>query len=495
MKRVKKLFAVLLAAMTVMALSATALAAETFTIRFTDPGFSLFGAGDGTPRYSVYQIFTGDVSTDETTNVRTLSNIKWGKNAKNYSEGEAVSEDVLNALKAVNVPGKSDKEKLDVITPYVNLDSEPIKKTDGTSDDDTSVKPGYYLIKDNGPVSNNETYSLYLVEVTDDVTIKPKSSDTTSEKNIVDNNTEKKSADYDIGSEITFRLSATITEHYDYYESYKLTFHDTLSKGLTLGENPTVTVKVDGTEIANSNYTLVTTGLTDGCSLEVQFEDLKDIANVAAKSEITVEYTATLNEDAVIGGDGNTNTLKVSYSNNPYNKDDTTYTPDVTVTVYTYKIVVNKVDENDAALANATFTLSKNADGTNPIEFVETADNTYRLAVEGETDTVTDFTTDSTGTFTLQGLASGMYYLKETAAPSGYNTLAEPVTVNISDSGTVTVGNGTVGVDAVKVENKAGSILPETGGIGTTIFYVLGGILMAGAVVLLVTRKRMRDAE
>lgn len=493
MKRVKKLFAVLLAAMTVMALSATALAAETFTIRFTDPGFSLFGAGD-TPRYSVYQIFTGDLSTDETAKVTTLSNIKWGQNcASGYTQGESVSEEVLKALKEVNVPGKTDKEKLAVITQYVNLKSDPIKTANGTSDDDTIVAAGYYLIKDNGPVSGNE-YSLYVVEVTDNVTIAPKTSNTTSEKKIVDNGMEKDSADYDIGDEITFRLSATITEHYDYYETYKLTFHDTLSKGLTLDAS-SVTVKVDDTAIT-TGYEVVTTDLTDDCSFHVQFKNLKDIDSVKAGSKITVEYTATLNESAVISGTGNPNTLKVSYSNNPYNKEDTTDTPDNKVTVYTYKIVVNKVDENDNTLANAKFTLSKNTDGTNPIGFVETTtNNTYRLAVKDDTDTVTEFTTPESGAFTLQGLASGTYYLTETAAPSGYNTLAEPVTVNISENGTVTVGNDTEGVDAVKVVNKAGSTLPETGGVGTTIFYVLGGILMVGAVVLLVTRKRMRDAE
>ena len=491
MKRVKKLFAVLLAAMTVMALSATALAAETFTIRFTDPGFSLFGAGDGTPRYSVYQIFTGDLTTDDS-GVKTLSNIKWGQNAKGHSEGDAVSEDVLNALIAVK--SSSDKEKLAEITKYVDLTGDAFDTTNG---DDLSVDAGYYLIKDKGPVGDGETYSLYLVEVTDNVTIKPKSSDTTSEKSIVDNGEEKESADCNIGDEITFRLSATITEHYDYYETYKLTFHDTLSKGLTLDAN-SIEVKVDGTEIESTKYTVATDAddKEDTCSFEVQFTDLRAIDSVKAGSTITVDYKATLNEDAVIGGNGNTNTLKVSYSNNPYNRDDTTDTPDVTVTVYTYQFTVNKVDENETALANATFTLSKNTDGTNPIKFVETTtNNTYRLAVEGETDTVTDFTTDSTGTFTLQGLASGTYYLTETAAPSGYNTLAEPVTVNISENGTVTVDNDSTEVTTVKVVNKAGSTLPETGGIGTTIFYVLGGVLMVGAVVLLVTRKRMRDAE
>lgn len=490
MKKVKKLFAVLLAAMTVMALSATALAAETFTIRFTDPGFSLF-ATDDTPRYAVYQIFTGDLTTDDS-GVRTLSNIKWGQNAKDHSEGEAVSEEVLNALKAVNVAGKTDKEKLAVITQYVNLDSNPIKKTNGTGDEDLSVKPGYYLIKDNGPVGNGETYNLYVVEVTNNVTITPKTSNTTSEKKIVDNGAETDSADYDIGDEITFRLSATITENYDYYLTYKLTFHDTLSEGLTLGENPTVTVKVDDTAIT-TGYEVVTTGLTDDCSLEVQFEDLTKITSVKAGSEITVEYKATLNKNAVIGSTGNPNTLKVSYSNNPYDDTKTTDTPDNKVTVYTYQVVVNKVDGDNAPLTGAGFTLYK-----------KDADDTYQ-AVGNE------IKGNNMTQFTFSGLGSGDYKLEETTTPKGYNTIPPieftiSATYNSNDGSIATLSatanddtkftaDTTAGSLTTNVVNNRGSLLPETGGIGTTIFYVLGGILMVGAVVLLVTRKRMRDAE
>lgn len=488
MKTAKKLFALLLAVMTVMALSATALAAETFTIRFTDPGFSLFAAGNETPRYSVYQIFTGDVSTDDSgvKTVKTLSNIKWGKNcAKDYTTGEAVSEDVLNALIAVK--NSTDTAKLEKIKNYVDLTGDAFDTTDG---EDLPVDAGYYLIKDNGPVGNSETYSLYLVEVTDNVTITPKTSNTTPKKSIVDNGEEKESADYDIGDEISFQLSAIITENYDYYESYKLTFHDTLSDGLTFDAS-SVTVKVGDTEIT-SGYEVVTTGLTDECSFHVQFEDLRKIDSVKAGSEITVEYTATLNKGAVIGDKGNTNTLKVSYSNNPYNKDDTTYTPDVTVTVYTYKIVVNKVDGDNEPLAGAGFTLrKKDADG-----------NYQAVGDEVKGDNMTQFT--------FSGLGSGDYKLEETTTPEGYNTIP-PIEFTIS----ATYGNGgsiatlsakanddteftadnTAGSLTTTVINERGSLLPETGGIGTTIFYVLGGILMAGAVVLLVTRKRMRDAE
>ena len=152
--------------------------------------------------------------------------------------------------------------------------------------------------------------------------------------------------------------------------------------------------------------------------------------------------------------------------------------------------------ENNAEtpLAGATFTLSKNADGSNPIALVSEGNNVYRVAKTGETGTVTAITTDETGKFTIKRLDADTYYLTETAAPAGYNKLAGPITIVIGENGVV---NGTTeapqGVDEVKVLNQSGTELPSTGGMGTTIFYVLGSILVLGAAVLLITRKRMSN--
>ena len=155
-----------------------------------------------------------------------------------------------------------------------------------------------------------------------------------------------------------------------------------------------------------------------------------------------------------------------------------------------------KTGETETALAGAKFTLSKNADGSNPIALVSKGNNVYRVAKTGETGTVTEITTDDTGKFTIKGLDADTYYLTETAAPAGYNKLAGPVTIVIGENGVV---NGTTeasqGVDEVKVLNQSGTELPSTGGIGTTIFYVVGGILVVGAVVLLVTKKRMNSEK
>ena len=152
-----------------------------------------------------------------------------------------------------------------------------------------------------------------------------------------------------------------------------------------------------------------------------------------------------------------------------------------------------KNGETEKPLAGAKFTLSKKADGTDPIALVNESNNVYRVATKDDTNTVTEITTDSTGKFTIKGLDSDTYYLTETAAPAGYNKLADPITIVIGENGVV---NGTTdapqGVEEVKVLNQSGTELPSTGGMGTTIFYVLGSILVIGAVVLLVTKKRMK---
>ena len=152
-------------------------------------------------------------------------------------------------------------------------------------------------------------------------------------------------------------------------------------------------------------------------------------------------------------------------------------------------------NSGETALAGATFTLSKNTDGTQPISLVKTsgenaARDTYRVAKNGETDTVTEITTTASGKFTIQGLDAATYHLTEKKQPDGYNKLSAPITVVIDENGNITVG--TNNVDEVKVENKTGSLLPSTGGSGTTMIYILGAILVLGSSVVLITKKRMR---
>lgn len=485
MKHAKKLASFLLVLVMVFALATTAFAA----------GTTINAPAGSTRTYDVYQIFTGDLSGE------VLSNVKWGKNGTD-TVGKAVPQETLDALAAVN--SLSNTEKLAEISKYVNLNSE---KFGTVSDGSPLTAPtGYYLIKDNGPVGAGEAYSLYVVQVVGPTTISPKVGTTTSEKKVKDTNDStansttdwQDSADYDIGDDVPFQLKATIAQDYANYKVYKLTFHDKESAGLTF-KSDTVVVKIDGTTVDSSKYEVVTTGLTDGDTFEVRFADLKS-TTARAGSVITVEYSATLNDQAVLGSTGNPNTMHVTYSNNPNDDQggENGKTPDDTVMVFTYKVVANKVTKNPEyveggsepvyiPLKGAGFTLyKKNASG----EYVAVGSE-----VKGG-----DMTT-----FEWKGLDDGDYKISETTTPAGYNTIAD-IEFTITAAHDVTSANPTLtsltggnkftgevstGAVSADIENNTGSTLPETGGMGTTIFYVVGSILVLGAVVLLVTKKRM----
>lgn len=489
MKHMKKLASLLLALVMVFALATTAFAADT---TITAPAGS-------TRTYDVYQIFTGDLAGD------VLSNVKWGKNGTG-TVGEAVPQATLDALAAVN--SLSDTKKLEEISKYVNLNSEKF----GTVSDGSPLNAptGYYLIKDNGPVGDGEAYSLYVVQIVGPTTISPKVSTVTSEKKVDDKNDSnttqdevkwEDSADYDIGDDVPFQLKATIAQDYDNYKVYKLTFHDKESAGLTFKPD-TVVVKIDGTTVDSSKYEVVTTGLTDGDTFEVRFADLKSTA-AKAGSVITVEYSSTLNDQAVLGSTGNPNTMHVTYSNNPNDEQggENGKTPDDTVIVFTYKVVANKVTKNPdydpevegseqyIPLKGAGFTLyKKNASG----KYVAVGSE-----VKG----------DEMTTFEWKGLDDGDYKISETTTPAGYNTIADieftitaehdvlpdnPTLTSLSGGNKFT-GEVSTGAVSADIENNAGSTLPETGGIGTTIFYVIGGGLMVAAAILLITKKRMEN--
>lgn len=448
--------------------------------------------------YKVYQIFTGDYSKGK------LSNVKWGKNSKNRGDGvnadDKVSEDVLNRLAAV-VSG-SDAEKLAVIEEYADLNSEAIVTV--THDSPATVAPGYYLFKDTTATAENE---VYITEVVGNVLIKAKNSNVPGfEKKLKDtNDTEGTTtdwqdvADHDIGDEIPFKLEGTVPDDYVEYDSYYFAFHDEEEGGLTFNKD-SVEVYVDDTKITTGFE--VKTSTTDGCSFEVVFSNLKDIEAVHAGSVIRVEYTSTLNPNAVIGGNGNLNKAQLEYSNNPRDTNSKDKTVWDNVVVFTYQVVVNKyansVAENNK-LPGAEFTLTKKLNG----------DTTKVIAAVKSEDGVR---------FTFKGLDDGEYTLTETVTPEGYNTI-DPITFNVTAYHEITwdgtgnrdtllkslTGNKVTGeitfAENAKVNgslvtdiiNKSGTVLPSTGGMGTTVFYVVGGGLMAVAVVLLVTKKRMEN--
>lgn len=490
MKRVKRVLALLAAFALVLAMAVPAFADG------ANQGTISVPAGSS-HTYKIYQIFTGDYSNGK------LSNVKWGQNSKNCegaSVGGKVSEDVLNQLAAV--VNDSDAKKLEVIEKYADLDNKEFATV--THSNSAKVAPGYYLFKDTTTTAENE---VYITEVVGDVTIKAKNSNVPGfEKKLKDKNDTTDNnfsdwqdvADHDIGDVIPFKLEGTVPADYTEYTSYYFAFHDEEEAGLTFDPD-SVKVYVGDAEITTGFEVKTTT--TDGCSFEVVFSDLKTIDAVQAGSKIRVEYTSTLNPNAVIGGNGNLNKAKLEYSNNPRVTDSRGMTVWDNVVVFTYQVVVNKyansVEENNK-LPGADFTLTKklNGDTTKVIAAVKSPDGKQ---------------------FTFKGLDDGEYTLTETVTPDGYNTI-DPITFTVTAThGTEWDGKGVrgnlitaltgnaapgeitftpdkgTGALTTNVINKSGTVLPSTGGMGTTVFYVVGGGLMAVAVVLLVTKKRMEN--
>ena len=344
----------------------------------------------------------------------------------------------------------------------------------------TGLDLGYYLV-------DTTLGTLCSLDTTNpDVVMEEKNEVPTNVKTVEEDSTGNygEKNDADIGQTVNFKSTITAQAGAENY-----VFHDTMSAGLTYTGVTGITL--NGTAVDAANYTVVTEGLTDGCTFEVRFTQTF-CDTLKANDQIVISYTATLNENAAIAGEGNANTSKLSYGDS----SNTKYTPDSQTKTYTWDVDVFKYTmngETEKALADAKFTLSKSNDGSNPIALVSEGNNVYRVAKTGETGTVTEITTDATGKFTIKGLDADTYYLTETAAPAGYNKLAGPVTIVIGENGVV---NGTTeapqGVDEVKVLNQSGAELPSTGGIGTTIFYVLGGVLAVGAVALLIAKRRTR---
>ena len=344
----------------------------------------------------------------------------------------------------------------------------------------TGLDLGYYLVDTTlGTLCSLDTTNPTVVmeeknEVPTNVkTVEEDSTNVYGEKN-----------DADIGQTVNFKSVITAQAGAENY-----VFHDKMSTGLTYTGVTGITL--NDTTVDAANYT-VTAPAADGDTFDVTFTQAF-CDTLKANDQIVVSYTATLNENAVIAGEGNPNTSKVSYGDS----SNTKYTPDSQTKTYTWDVDVFKYTmngETEKALAGATFTLSKNSDGSSPIALVSKGNNVYRVAKTGETGTVTEITTDATGKFTIQGLDADTYYLTETAAPAGYNKLAGPVTITIGENGVVNAtAEAPQGVDEVKILNQSGTELPSTGGMGTTLFYVLGSVLVVGAVVLLVTRKRMSN--
>ena len=474
--------------------------------------------------YEVYQIFTGTLSEDNGTKV--LSDIKWGKNGINdgtaVTVGESVPETVLNAIKGVAT--KSDSEKLAVIEKYVDLTADK-KFTTVNSETTQNVPAGYYLIKDTDDSYNNQhdAYTQFIVEVAGNVSFQPKTDYPTVEKKVQENSKTNGTtgdygeryndvADYSIGDAVPFKLIGSIPDM-SQYSTYKYTFHDTLAESLTAPAGTDVKVYMSsnkagsGKQDITSNFTVTVSGQ----EITVHTDNLKTITDISANKYILVEYSAVLNSKAAINKEnvtgtdnGNINKVYLTYSNNPRNESEAGKTPDDTVIVFTYKIEATKVDGGtNKALEGVTFRIYKMSGDEK--WYAQVADGKLNGWVKTAKDNCV-LTSGENGKFSLAGLDNGTYFIEEINPLPGYNSI-DPVEIQVNgntkngQSGngatseltdvTFTVGEKTE--NAITIVNNAGTTLPSTGGMGTTVFYVVGGGLMAVAVVLLVTKKRMEN--
>lgn len=391
---------------------------------------------------------------------------------------------------------------------------------------ENTLADGYYLVVDTTEnVAAGSAYNTALLQVVGNISITVKTAAPTVEKKVLEDDKYNENggygtgyndvADYNMGDAVPFHLIGTVPDM-SRYDTYKYIFHDTLSAGLTLNEsNIKVYVASDkaGTDKAEiSGWTKA----VDGQSFTVSFTDLKTVEGVSEGKYIIVEYTATLNQKAVVGLDGNPNKVYLEYSNKPDQSgsgdtDNTGNTPEDKVIVFTYELDTTKVDgqDNTKKLEGAEFKLH-NAD--NKWAIVNEA-----FQVTGWADAEaggSTLTSDANGLFKVIGLDDGTYYLKETKAPAGYNLLSSEITVvikatttngqtwtdgvassaltklEVTADGKAGTGDTSTGVAAITVANNKGSTLPETGGMGTTVLYVGGGVLVLAAVVLLIAKRR-----
>ena len=484
--------------------------------------------------FVAYQILSG---TQSESSENVLGNPKWGNgiNLENFiaalkdynSEIFGQVENAIDFYNALSTHSNVANDVAKIAYAYTTGSGTAINK------DTTHLDSGYYLIVDTTDLTGEyDASNLALLQVTDEIVIQSKSNVPSVEKKVQEDDKYSQDggygqgyndvADWNIGDQVPFKLIGTLPDDYENYKSYKYVFHDIISTGLTFNNDVKVYVSTDKTgsnkeEISNSDYSVNPT--SNGFT--VTFNDLKQVATptITENSFIIVEYTATLNEDAVIGLPGNPNEVYLEFSNNPNytgngESSPTGETPHDKVIVFTYELDVTKVDgtNNETLLKDAEFKLqdSKN----NKWVIVDPGTGKVTGWAENEEEG-SSLKSDENGLFKVIGLDDGTYYLKETKAPDGYNLLANPIEVTITATTqndqnwtgdpshaltalTVSVddenaqvdedvtGSGVVGVI---VKNNTGSELPETGGIGNYVFYGVGGILMLAAAYYFIRKK------
>ena len=365
-------------------------------------------------------------------------------------------------------------------------DKTPDGSAKPTADGSTTIsnlKLGYYLVDSTVGALCELNTTKPGVEITD------KNTKPTIEKKVQEDSDEKWGDvnDADIGQTVNFKSTISAKPGARNY-----VVHDKMDAALEFGSVTSITAG-SATLTAGGDYTVVTTGLTDGCTFHIVFTQTY-LDSITANTKIVINYTAKLTSDAV-AGTGYVNDTWLDYGDNQHTEHDAT-------TTYTWKLPIYKyhmVGGTKTALAGAEFILYKGNEENRDYAQVTEGKLTGWTKKKAE---ATKLVSGDDGMIAVEGLDADTYYLEETKAPDGYNKLAGPVKVEIShtvsDEGahmSHTLKQDTTVVNKVEIENKSGTELPSTGGIGTTIFYVLGSILVIGAVVLLIAKKRMSASE
>lgn len=476
----KKLFAVLLALALVLSMGTIALAAGTGTITISN---ALEGA-----TYNIYKMFDFAPVEGSETQGRYTVVAGWENFLANDGAAYLKANAETGTIEWIGEETDARKAELaKAAVAYAKENSIAAAATKSAAADGAvtfeNVALGYYAIDTSlgtvcGLTNVNNKFEAHEKNEKPDI---DKFVQEDSEMNNADEGWGKVN-DADIDQVVNYKSTITVGVGATNY-----VMHDTMEAGLTFN-NDVVVKLADGTVVDAANYT-VKVSPADGHTFDVVFAN-SFIEGLAKGTQFTVYYSATLNEKANIVVDGNDNTVKLSYG-----EDSTWETAEHKTTTYTWKMDVLKftTDGTKVPLAGAKFQLLK--DGT-PIKFSEVAGKsvpTYMVDVNGTIDTIT---TDANGKFEIVGLDEGSYKLHETEAPAGYNKLAKDLDVIITstyDEAALTATYKINNADpaTIEVENKTGGLLPETGGIGTTIFYIVGITLMLGAGIVLISKKRM----
>jgi Cna protein B-type domain protein len=537
MKATKRIFNVfltcVLAFTMAFAMGLTASAAD-YTITINKP------TGDIDRTYEAYQIFRGNLDGS------TLSDIEWGTGI----DGAAfLTELQKNAPFTSCTDAKTVAEKLadftddsDEAVAFAKLAGKFLTTaTASSSTGQITVPAGYYLLKDVTTVTD-DALSLNILKVVKDVTVNPKADHPTVDKKIgTDITTGVAANEATIGDKVPFVIASKVPQMQG-YTKYFFVLNDSMTAGLTY--NKDVAIKIGTTTLAADAYDVVYDDTAN--TMKIVIKNFIQYKSEAGK-DIVVTYSATLNEKADLTQAGNKNTVKLTYSNNPNvdykgdNEPDTTdpvgETPEHVTVTYSTKLQLTKVDgaDHNVKLEGVEFQITGTSIKTAVSKgeyFKQDAAGTYYQLKDGTftetvptTETESKYvstsvkyakvtntaeqtkmqkvtasgTTDANGLITFEGLGAGTYYITELKTKSGYNLLTAPITVTITAAPSATGCSWTVSTNAtfeddmvkLTVENNKGSVLPITGGIGTTIFYVIGGLLVCGAVVMAITKKKL----